>query len=44
MRIVSVRVFIRWENFTVRRNLQDYPGRLLPPTRTVYGVRWILWN
>ena len=44
LRIVTVRVFIRWENFTLRRNLQDYPDRLLPATRTVYGVRWILWN
>ncbi|HSW29979.1 MAG TPA: TonB-dependent receptor plug domain-containing protein [Longimicrobiales bacterium] len=44
IRIVSVRVFIGWENFAVRRNLQNYPDRLLPITRAVYGLRWTLWN
>lgn len=44
LRIVTVRIFIGWENFTVRRDLQNYPGRLLPITRAVYGIRWTLWN
>jgi hypothetical protein len=44
MRIVSVRIFIGWENFTVRGNLQDFPDRLLPGTRAVYGLRWTMWN
>jgi hypothetical protein len=44
IRIVSVRIFIGWENFAVRRNLQNYPDRLLPITRAVYGLRWTLWN
>jgi hypothetical protein len=44
MRIVSLRVFVVWENFTVRRNLQDFPDRLLPITRAVYGLRWTMWN
>jgi hypothetical protein len=43
-RIVSLRVFVGWENFTVRRNLQDFPERLLPITRAVYGLRWTMWN
>ncbi|MEX0856226.1 MAG: Plug domain-containing protein [Gemmatimonadota bacterium] len=44
VRVVSVRAFVIWENFTVRDQNQDLPGRLLPPTRALYGVRWTLWN
>lgn len=44
MRIVSVRIYVAWENFTIRRNLQDFPDRLLPQTRAVYGLRWSMWN
>lgn len=44
VRIVTVRIFIGWDNFTVRRNLQDVPGRVLPATRAFYGIRWTLWN
>jgi hypothetical protein len=44
IRIVSARVFVLWENFTLRENNQDVPGRLLPATRALYGVRWTLWN
>jgi hypothetical protein len=44
LRIVTVRLFVGWENFTIRRNLQDYPDRLLPITRAVYGLRWTMWN
>lgn len=44
LRIVSMRIFIAWENFSVRRSLQNYPDRLLPITRAVYGIRWTLWN
>ena len=43
-RVLAVRLWIAWENFTVRRNNQDYPGRVLPIYRTSYGVRWNLWN
>jgi len=43
-RIVTVRLFFLWENMAVRRNLQSYPGRLLPPQRTFFGLRWDLWN
>jgi len=44
MRIVTVRIFIGWENFAIRRDLQNFPDRLLPATRATYGLRWTLWN
>ena len=44
VRIVTVRVFISWENFMVRDQNQDFPGRFLPATRSMYGVRWTMWN
>lgn len=44
VRIVTLRVFIRWENFTLRRNNQNFPERRLPVTRTMFGIRWDLWN
>ena len=44
VRIVTVRAYFLWENFTVRQQNQDYPGRILPATRSQYGVRWTLWN
>lgn len=44
IRVVTVRVFVTWENFTVREENQDFPGRDLPSTRALYGVRWTLWN
>ena len=44
IRVVTVHVFILWENFTLRTENQDYPGRVLPATRVLYGVRWTLWN
>lgn len=43
-RIVTVLIFVGWENFTIRRNLQDFPDRLLPQTRAVYGLQWTMWN
>jgi hypothetical protein len=43
-RILTVRIFVNWENLGVRRSLQDYPGRLLPATRATYGIRWDLWG
>lgn len=43
-RILTVRLFFTWENFTIRRNLQNWPGRLLPVTRSFFGLRWDLWN
>jgi len=44
IRIVTVRLFVGWDNFTLRRDLQDFPGRILPVTRSYYGVRWTMWN
>jgi hypothetical protein len=44
IRIVTVRAFIMWENFTIRQRNQDFPGRILPATRSIYGVRWTLRN
>jgi hypothetical protein len=44
VRVLTVRIFVRTENVTLRGQNQDFPGRLLPQTRTVYGVRWTLWN
>lgn len=44
MRIVTVRIFIRWENLTLRQFNQDFPDRFLPATRSTYGVRWTLFN
>lgn len=43
-RIVTVRAFIMWENFTLRQQNQDFLGRVLPASRSLYGVRWTLWN
>ncbi len=44
IRVVTVRLFVRWENLFLRENNQDLPGLLLPRTRVIYGVRWTLWN
>ena len=44
VRVSSIRLFLRWDNFTLREANQDYPGRLLPQTRAMYGIRWTLWN
>lgn len=44
VRIVTVRLFILWENFAVKQDNFDIPGTALPRTRALYGVRWTLWN
>ena len=44
MRIVTVRIFVAWENLGTRRNLQTFPGRILPALRTSYGIRWTMRN
>jgi len=44
VRIIQLRVFVAWENFTMRRNNQDFPDRTLPVFRAHYGIRWYLWN
>ncbi len=44
LRIVTVNIFATVENLSVRAFNQDVPGNLLPRTRSLYGVRWALWN
>ena len=44
VRVLQLRIFVAWENFTIRRNNQDFPGRMLPIFRAHYGIRWYLWN
>lgn len=44
IRIVSLRVFVEWENLTLRDANQDFVDRVLPRTRAMYGVRWTLRN
>jgi len=43
-RIVTVRLFFGWDNFAIRRNLQTFPDRRLPISRSFFGLRWDLWN
>ncbi len=44
VRVVTVRIFLGWDNFTLRRNNQNYPGRTLPFARSFFGLRWTMWN
>jgi hypothetical protein len=44
VRVVTVRVFIMWENFSARQRNQDFPGRIQPASRSLYGVRWTMWK
>lgn len=44
VRIVTVRLFLVWENFALRRDLQTFPGRVLPFTRSLFGLRWDMRN
>ncbi len=44
VRVLTIRLFVAWENFTIRRANQDFPDRVLPIFRAHYGVRWTLWN
>jgi len=43
-RIMTLRIFVAWENFTRRDALHDFPGRVQPRMRAVYGIRWSMWN
>lgn len=43
-RVVQLRAFVQWENFTLAPEILEVPGRFLPQTRTTYGIRWNLWN
>ncbi len=44
VRVVSVRIFIRFENLATKRDNFDFPDRIQPATRAMYGIRWILFN
>jgi hypothetical protein len=44
LRVLDVRVFLLWENMTIRPGLRDFPGRDMPRQRALYGVRWQFWN
>ncbi|MBI4545004.1 MAG: hypothetical protein HY703_07415 [Gemmatimonadetes bacterium] len=44
IRVLDVRVFLRWDNITSRRDLQDLPGRTFPGQRAFYGVKWEFYN
>jgi hypothetical protein len=43
-RVLTVRLYVAWDNFSIRRNNQDFPDRVLPITRATYGVRWTLFD
>ena len=44
IRVLTVRLWLGIDNFTLRRDLRSYPERPLPITRTTYAIRWDLWN
>ena len=44
VRVQTFRLFVAWDNFTIRRNNRDFPGRGLPITRSTYGVRWTMFD
>lgn len=44
IRVVSVRVFVRYDNITAPLDNLDFPGRELLGQHIVYGVKWDLWN
>ncbi len=44
IRVVTVRAFIRYEHLNDPREIFEFPDRVLPGIRLVYGVKWELWN
>ena len=44
VRIVTVNIFVRWENMRGKIDNYDFPNRKQPRFRTMYGIRWILKN
>ena len=43
-RILTVRIFVRWDNLTGNPELQYFPDRVLPAWRTIFGIRWTMFN
>ena len=44
VRIVTLSLFVRWENLRRKSDNIDFPNRTQPQTRTFYGVKWVLRN
>jgi hypothetical protein len=44
IRVITVRVFVQWENFMLKDDNLEFPGRPQPRTRAIYGIRWTMWN
>ena len=42
VRIVTLNLFIRWENMLGKSDNLDFPNREQPRIRTLYGVRWVM--
>ena len=44
VRIVTLNLFIRWENIRGKSDNVDFPDRQQPRFRTIYGIRWVMNN
>ena len=44
VRVVTLNIFVRWENMLGKIDNYDFPGRKQPRFRTIYGIKWILSN
>ena len=44
VRIVTVNIFVRFENMRRKSDNIDFPNRRQPQYRSFYGVRWVLNN
>ena len=44
VRIVTLNLFIRWENMLGKSDNVDFPDREQPRIRTLYGLRWVMNN
>lgn len=44
LRILDVRIFVRWENLLRSLDIQYLPERAFPSQRVFYGVKWHFWN
>lgn len=44
VRIVTLNLFIRWENIRGKSDNVDFPDRRQPRYRAIYGIRWVMNN